>query len=85
MFNFPIYQGLAVSKLAEMTTFLKAKTEDGTASGQAVEAAAQALISGLANVVKAAARRTSTVHDHFTVGTKLARIVTIDVSDELRI
>ncbi|XP_035699002.1 polycystin-1-like [Branchiostoma floridae] len=59
-------QGLAVSKLAEMTTFLKAKTEDGTASGQAVEAAAQALISGLANVVKAAARRTSTVHDHFT-------------------
>ncbi|CAH1243359.1 PKDREJ [Branchiostoma lanceolatum] len=59
-------QDLAVSKLTKMTTFLKAKMEDGTASVQAVEFTAHALISGLANVVKAAARRTSTAHDHFT-------------------
>ncbi|XP_035672972.1 polycystic kidney disease and receptor for egg jelly-related protein-like [Branchiostoma floridae] len=47
----------AASKIEEMASFLQTKTQDGTTGGAEVQSAAEVLVAGVANIVKAAAKK----------------------------
>ncbi|XP_078664667.1 polycystin-1-like protein 2 [Branchiostoma floridae x Branchiostoma belcheri] len=47
----------AASKIEEMASFLQTKTQEGTTGGAEVQSAAEVLVAGVANIVKAAAKK----------------------------
>ncbi|CAH1257139.1 PKDREJ [Branchiostoma lanceolatum] len=47
----------AASKMEEMASFLQTKTQEGTTGGAEVQSAAEVLVAGVANIVKAAATK----------------------------